>query len=80
MLRLIARIANECAHASRPEDRARDNIDRLLTGAGWLIQNRSVNIEAAAVSELYRFRSRLTIRKSASPGRLQSQNVQPFWL
>ena len=31
----------------RPEDRARANIDRLLTAAGWLIQNRdSVNIEA----------------------------------
>src|SRR6266567_3032608 len=31
----------------RPEDRARANIDRLLTGAGWLIQNRnSINIEA----------------------------------
>ena len=30
-----------------PEDRARANIDRLLTGAGWLIQNRdSINIEA----------------------------------
>jgi type I restriction enzyme R subunit len=32
---------------SRPEDRARVNIDRLLTAAGWLIQNRnSINIEA----------------------------------
>jgi type I restriction enzyme R subunit len=31
----------------RPEDRARANIDRLLTAAGWLIQNRdSINIEA----------------------------------
>jgi type I restriction enzyme, R subunit len=31
----------------RPEDRARANIDRLLTEAGWLIQNRdTVNIEA----------------------------------
>src|SRR5712692_11482796 len=31
----------------RPEDRARTNIDRLLTAAGWLIQNRdSINIEA----------------------------------
>jgi type I restriction enzyme R subunit len=31
----------------RPEDRARINIDRLLTGAGWIIQNRdSINIEA----------------------------------
>ncbi len=31
----------------RPEDRARANIDRLLTDAGWLIQNRdTVNIEA----------------------------------
>ena len=31
----------------RPEDRARTNIDRLLAGAGWLIQNRdSINIEA----------------------------------
>src|SRR5258708_19060329 len=31
----------------RPEDRARANIDRLLAGAGWLIQNRdSINIEA----------------------------------
>jgi type I restriction enzyme R subunit len=31
----------------RPEDRARANIDRLLTAAGWLIQNRDgVNIEA----------------------------------
>src|SRR5438105_644122 len=31
----------------RPEDRARVNIDRLLTDAGWLIQNRdSINIEA----------------------------------
>src|SRR5437016_7028360 len=30
-----------------PEDRARVNIDRLLTDAGWLIQNRdSINIEA----------------------------------
>ena len=33
--------------AGRPEDRARANIDRLLTAAGWLIQNRdSINIEA----------------------------------
>jgi len=33
--------------AGRPEDRARTNIDRLLTAAGWLIQNRdSINIEA----------------------------------
>src|SRR5579864_2791402 len=32
----------------KPEDRARANIDRLLTAAGWLIQNRdSINIEAA---------------------------------
>jgi type I restriction enzyme R subunit len=32
----------------RPEDRARANIDRLLTAAGWLIQNRNeVNIEAS---------------------------------
>ena len=31
----------------RPEDRARANIDRLLTAAGWLIQNRdNINIEA----------------------------------
>src|SRR6202166_1538100 len=31
----------------KPEDRARTNIDRLLTAAGWLIQNRnSINIEA----------------------------------
>jgi type I restriction enzyme R subunit len=31
----------------RPEDRARANIDRLLTAAGWLLQNRdSINIEA----------------------------------
>ena len=31
----------------RPEDCARANIDRLLAGAGWLIQNRdSINIEA----------------------------------
>jgi type I restriction enzyme R subunit len=31
----------------RPEDRARVNIDRLLTGAGWIIQNRNrINIEA----------------------------------
>src|SRR5271157_1607495 len=31
----------------RPEDRARANIDRLLTSAGWLIQNRDgANIEA----------------------------------
>jgi type I restriction enzyme R subunit len=31
----------------RPEDRARANIDRLLTAAGWIIQNRSaINIEA----------------------------------
>jgi type I restriction enzyme R subunit len=31
----------------RPEDRARANIDRLLTAAGWLIQDRdSINIEA----------------------------------
>jgi hypothetical protein len=31
----------------RPEDRARANIDRLLTAAGWLIQNRDgINIEA----------------------------------
>jgi type I restriction enzyme, R subunit len=31
----------------KPEDRARANIDRLLTAAGWLIQNRnSINIEA----------------------------------
>jgi type I restriction enzyme R subunit len=31
----------------RPEDRARANIDRLLTDAGWLIQNRdSINVEA----------------------------------
>ena len=31
----------------RPEDRARADIDRLLTGAGWIIQNRdSINIEA----------------------------------
>ena len=31
----------------KPEDRARINIDRLLTGAGWIIQNRdSVNIDA----------------------------------
>jgi type I restriction enzyme R subunit len=33
--------------AGRPEDRARVNIDRLLTGAGWLIQNRdSIDIDA----------------------------------
>jgi hypothetical protein len=32
---------------ARPEDRARTNIDHLLTAAGWLIQNRnSINIEA----------------------------------
>ncbi len=32
----------------RPEDRARANIDRLLVGAGWSIQNRdSLNIDAA---------------------------------
>src|SRR5579864_757675 len=32
----------------KPEDRACANIDRLLTAAGWLIQNRdSINIEAA---------------------------------
>ena len=31
----------------RPEDRARTNIDRLLTDAGWLIQNRdSINVDA----------------------------------
>jgi type I restriction enzyme R subunit len=31
----------------KPEDRARADIDRLLTGAGWLIQNRdSIDIEA----------------------------------
>ena len=31
----------------RPEDRARADIDRLLTGAGWIIQNRdSIDIEA----------------------------------
>ncbi|HXB70458.1 MAG TPA: DEAD/DEAH box helicase family protein [Candidatus Acidoferrales bacterium] len=31
----------------KPEDRARADIDRLLTGAGWLIQNRDcVNIDA----------------------------------
>jgi len=31
----------------KPEDRARANIDRLLTAAGWLIQNRNgINIEA----------------------------------
>jgi len=32
----------------KPEDRARANIDRLLTASGWLIENRSsINIEAA---------------------------------
>jgi hypothetical protein len=32
---------------SRPEDRARANIDRLLTAAGWVIQDRNnINIEA----------------------------------
>src|SRR5260370_33031310 len=31
-----------------PEDRARETIDRLLTGAGWLIQSRDeTNINAA---------------------------------
>src|SRR5258707_4069897 len=31
----------------RPEDRARDDIDSLLTAAGWLIQNRdAINIDA----------------------------------
>jgi hypothetical protein len=31
----------------KPEDRARTKIDRLLTDAGWVIQNRdSINIEA----------------------------------
>src|SRR6202051_1627397 len=31
----------------KPEDRARIKIDRLLTAAGWVIQNRnSINIEA----------------------------------
>jgi len=31
----------------RPEDRARSNIDRLLTDSGWIIQNRNgINIEA----------------------------------
>ena len=31
----------------RPEDRARANIDRLLTAAGWIIQNRdSIDMEA----------------------------------
>lgn len=30
-----------------PEDRARSNIDRLLTDSGWIIQNRDgINIEA----------------------------------
>ena len=33
--------------AGRPEDRARTDIDRLLTAAGWIVQSRdSVNIEA----------------------------------
>ena len=39
----------------RPEDRARANIDRLLTVAGWLIQSRdSIDIEAgrAAIAVL----------------------------
>ena len=32
----------------KPEDRARANIDRILTAAGWLIQSRhSINIEAS---------------------------------
>jgi len=32
----------------KPGDRARANIDRLLTASGWLIENRSsINIEAA---------------------------------
>jgi hypothetical protein len=31
----------------RPEDRARSNIDRLLTDSGWIIQNRDgINIDA----------------------------------
>jgi type I restriction enzyme R subunit len=31
----------------KPEDRARANIDRLLTAAGWILQNRdAINIEA----------------------------------
>jgi type I restriction enzyme R subunit len=31
----------------RPEDRARSNIDRLLTDSGWIIQNRdNITIEA----------------------------------
>jgi len=35
--------------AGKPEDRARANIDRLLTTAGWLIQNRNaINIAARA--------------------------------
>jgi type I restriction enzyme R subunit len=32
----------------KPEDRARAHIDRLLTAAGWYIQNgNSINIDAA---------------------------------
>ncbi len=31
-----------------PEDRARENIDKLLFGAGWVIQDkRTVNVSAA---------------------------------
>jgi type I restriction enzyme R subunit len=41
----------------RPEDRARANIDRLLTAAGWLIQNRSsINIEAGRGVAIREFR------------------------
>ena len=44
---LLLRIPMNPPPAGRPEDRARVNIDRLLTGAGWLIQNRdSIDIDA----------------------------------
>ena len=55
----------------KPEDRARANIDRLLTAAGWLIQNRnSINIEAGrgvAIREFHTQPAWLKRRRRAFP-------------
>ena len=45
---ITLRATHEHPSRGRPEDRARANIDRLLTAAGWIIQSRdSINIEAS---------------------------------
>ena len=62
------RIAIICGHMPiTPEDRARQNIDKLLTDAGWVVQDKRATNLSAAWALFYASRIALGSRNASIP-------------